>query len=320
MQVPNQKRDKGILPTPRKTRLSHHRMTLNPVGKPLHVFESSRQFISAIADAMEAHDDTWFKGQILHRDISVNNIIIAENGEGILIDWDLSVKFPKRRTSQKEELQEPKVARRFARTGSWQFISSRLLRSRTAIQDYCDDRESALWVLLWIALQYTRTSSRPGSGRPHDLRSLMKIFNEVDHLTDGSNAGGRLKLSFLQYYSQEPISFTNRPALHSLVETLITTCAIRYDTPPTAINIAALEIVRKSFQEGPEKELVLENIVGYRYQQKMEDLQSEVWLVKTIRDHLAMPGWPVDDKTSRQEMPPMSSTPYIRPFRVYNFL
>ncbi|KJA18891.1 hypothetical protein HYPSUDRAFT_44727 [Hypholoma sublateritium FD-334 SS-4] len=293
---PNEKRKERILQAPRPTHMSHYRMTFNPVGKPLHVFESSRQFISAVADAMEAHDDTWFKGQILHRDISVSNIIIAENGEGILIDWDLCVKFPKRRPSEQGEFQEATAARRFPRMGTWQFMSSRLLY-QTRIKDYCDDRESALWVLLWIALRYTPTSGFPGSGHRHYLPILMKVFNEVDHLTDGSIAG-------------------DRPGLHSLVETLTKTFAIRYAGAPTAEDVKDLE----KFRAREDLAQFIPRAAAYRYEQQVNKIRSKGWLVNTIRDHLLQLGWPVDDKTSRQEILPMSSTPYIRPFRVYNFL
>ncbi len=40
---------------------------------------------------MEAYD----KANILHRDVSAGNILITEEGSGILIDWDLSKKVVK---------------------------------------------------------------------------------------------------------------------------------------------------------------------------------------------------------------------------------
>jgi RIO-like serine/threonine protein kinase len=39
-----------------------------------------------------AHTDAYNKTQILHRDVSAGNILITEEGKGILIDWDLSKK------------------------------------------------------------------------------------------------------------------------------------------------------------------------------------------------------------------------------------
>ncbi|KJA18888.1 hypothetical protein HYPSUDRAFT_44722 [Hypholoma sublateritium FD-334 SS-4] len=305
-------RSQRILQPSPQTCLIHYRITLNLVGKSLSDFASSHEFISAIADAMEAHDGAWFKCQILHRDISVGNIVITADGEGILIDWDLCVKFPKRPSSQTEELQAPMVARRFARTGTWQFMSSRLLRNRTAIQDYCDDRESALWVLLWIALQYTPTTGhsgvKPGQNDDYDLAVVMEMFNYTAERTDGSTSGGGPKLTFLQNYSEQPISFTNRPVLHSLVETLTKTFAIRYASAPTAEDVRDLE----KFRAREDMAEFIPRSVAYRHEQHVNKIHSEGWLVKTIRDHLAMSGWPVDDKPARQATISLSSTAHKR--------
>ncbi len=35
-----------------------------------------------------AHEDAYIKCGLLHRDISASNILIDENGNGILNDWD----------------------------------------------------------------------------------------------------------------------------------------------------------------------------------------------------------------------------------------
>jgi hypothetical protein len=108
--------------------LSHYRMTLDVVGRPLVEFDSSRQFISAIADAMEgelslflckqpsesstaAHDDACFEARILHRDISVGNILITKDNKGMLIDWDLCADM------------NTVTARRPSRTASFAFTS-----------------------------------------------------------------------------------------------------------------------------------------------------------------------------------------------------
>ncbi|KZT18562.1 hypothetical protein NEOLEDRAFT_1079823 [Neolentinus lepideus HHB14362 ss-1] len=73
----------------------HHRCTLPSVGIPLSRFTSTRQLVKAIRDAIKGHRNMNVK-DVLHRDISVNNIMIsadvkAEHGaHGFLIDPELA--------------------------------------------------------------------------------------------------------------------------------------------------------------------------------------------------------------------------------------
>jgi thiamine kinase-like enzyme len=41
---------------------------------------------------LTAHISAYENAQVLHRDVSAGNILITDNGSGILIDWDLSKK------------------------------------------------------------------------------------------------------------------------------------------------------------------------------------------------------------------------------------
>ncbi|KAG1765581.1 hypothetical protein EDD22DRAFT_765760, partial [Suillus occidentalis] len=64
----------------------HYRLALNLVGKPLTQFESSREVVQAVRDALIAHDDACNKAGVLHQDLSVGNHGVI----GILIDWNLA--------------------------------------------------------------------------------------------------------------------------------------------------------------------------------------------------------------------------------------
>jgi hypothetical protein len=93
------------LPKIRKFR--HYRLALHDIGRDLRAFSSVKEFVKAIHDATIgkliykdertdyltsnnlAHDDAFFEAGILHRDISVGNVIILNSGTGLLIDWDL---------------------------------------------------------------------------------------------------------------------------------------------------------------------------------------------------------------------------------------
>ncbi|KAG2103035.1 hypothetical protein BD769DRAFT_1299173, partial [Suillus cothurnatus] len=85
------------------------------------------------------HRDVYHNVGVLHRDLSVGNIVIY-HGKGILIDWDLS------------KLINFKSVQQITRTGTWQFMSAHLVENRDAKHDVEDDLESSLYVVLWVAL------------------------------------------------------------------------------------------------------------------------------------------------------------------------
>ncbi|KAF8491969.1 hypothetical protein BU17DRAFT_59616, partial [Hysterangium stoloniferum] len=97
------------------------------------------------------HGDAYDKAEILHRDISSGNILITATGGGLLIYWDLCKILKHIHQGQAHT----------ERTGTWQFMSARLLVVPTpgqqpAIPDRADDLESFFYVLVWIALRYTK--------------------------------------------------------------------------------------------------------------------------------------------------------------------
>ncbi|KAG1740423.1 uncharacterized protein EDB91DRAFT_1053224 [Suillus paluster] len=66
-----------------------HRLVLDIVGEKLNNFASSHELVRSIRDALLAHKDAYENAKILHRDLSVGNIVVYQ-GEGFLIDWDLA--------------------------------------------------------------------------------------------------------------------------------------------------------------------------------------------------------------------------------------
>jgi hypothetical protein len=81
--------------------LRQYRMFLDVVGRHPTSFNSSQEFVSAIADAMEgksifvafryitnllprtAHQHAYFDASIIHRDISVGNTLITDKGKDL---------------------------------------------------------------------------------------------------------------------------------------------------------------------------------------------------------------------------------------------
>ncbi|KIJ09028.1 hypothetical protein PAXINDRAFT_53332, partial [Paxillus involutus ATCC 200175] len=79
--------------------------------------------------------------KVLHRDISPGHIILTDDGEGLLIDWELAKKVV------------DNVAKRRGRTGTWQFMSAVLLRNPGMTHTLQDDIESFLHVLVWASIK-----------------------------------------------------------------------------------------------------------------------------------------------------------------------
>ncbi|KAK0472031.1 hypothetical protein IW261DRAFT_1666159, partial [Armillaria novae-zelandiae] len=161
-----------------------HLIVLIIKGRPLESFETAKQLVSCVADAMEAHQNAYELVGILHRDISARNIMMTlnpENRQGILIDWDHCVLVKKFRDSA-----------RISRTGTWQFVSAYLIENPTAEHTFVDDRESALYVLIWVALRHLQHSLSAGR-----LKATLEIFDAcvVDH--GQRNVGGGAKRSAL---------------------------------------------------------------------------------------------------------------------------
>ncbi|KAG9236064.1 hypothetical protein BJ875DRAFT_541575 [Amylocarpus encephaloides] len=98
-------------------------LVTSPAGRPLREYQSVRELLEALRDAIRGHRSLLEDGRILHRDISENNIIITElptkdAPKGRLIDFDLA----------KELDSTPCEARH--RTGTMQFMAIEVLKGK----------------------------------------------------------------------------------------------------------------------------------------------------------------------------------------------
>ena len=116
-------------------------LAISPAGQTISKFDSIPQLLMALRDAIKAHRSLYFDGNILHRDISENNIIITDPEEaggfnGMLIDCDLSIEIDGRRTGARQK------------TGTMEFMAIEVLREFD--HTYRHDLESFFYVLIWI--------------------------------------------------------------------------------------------------------------------------------------------------------------------------
>jgi hypothetical protein len=118
-------------------------------GKPIDEFNDPVELLRAMRDAVRGHRSLLIDGRILHRDISVNNIMItiarrADGFHGFLIDLDHAVGAdPIGRHSSVPE-----------RTGTFEFMSTDALDHSPGFRHiYYDDLQSFMWVFLWLIIK-----------------------------------------------------------------------------------------------------------------------------------------------------------------------
>ncbi|RMZ89596.1 hypothetical protein DV736_g3180, partial [Chaetothyriales sp. CBS 134916] len=114
-------------------------LIVSPAGRAIHNYESPLELLEALRDAIKAHESLYRKGNILHRDISENNIIITDpktdGFKGMLIDLDLAKELGSGRSGAR------------CRTGTMEFMAIEVLQGIS--HTYRHDLESFFYVLIW---------------------------------------------------------------------------------------------------------------------------------------------------------------------------
>ncbi|PIL31162.1 hypothetical protein GSI_05859 [Ganoderma sinense ZZ0214-1] len=174
----------------------HFRLILKEVCRPLEDFVDSLELVSSISSALGAHFLAWTAAHVLHRDVSVGNILIFDQdpgnppnpstSRGLLADWDLA--------KTKDELDNPVFTQK-TRSGTWPFISARLQHSGPEQRhELSDDLESFVHVLNYCALKHL-----PNTLSNDDVRIAKFISDVYDYVREsgGLDRGGYDKLDML---------------------------------------------------------------------------------------------------------------------------
>ncbi|RPD54828.1 hypothetical protein L227DRAFT_657328 [Lentinus tigrinus ALCF2SS1-6] len=203
-------RDKGF------RERSHMRFVIDIVGRPITSFRSTKELITAMRDAIIGHKLACEHAGVLHRDISVGNILIVENRDehpfaGFLHDFDYSsILDPLDPDGQKDvEMEEAEpaadpersgrsnassmiesqvaadedgeVKKPKERTGTFYFMAVQLLDCLALVYGVHHDLESYYWVLLWVLLRHARHDHPDGD------RACSTLFKYVSD-TEAGNA------------------------------------------------------------------------------------------------------------------------------------
>ncbi|KAJ8495523.1 hypothetical protein ONZ51_g1659 [Trametes cubensis] len=182
-----------------------HRIIYATIGRPVWEYRSERELLEGFIAALEAHQ-FLAKQNILHRDISAGNILLAEDSSkqgsaGFLTDLDLAWLEPDVEVKITETVSPPTgygtipshlrgistrtiikySSRRGGQiSGTLQFMSVRLLNAissdnRSTSSTIEDDLESFLWVLVYAV--YRRVRSRiPRNCGSEESKHLVDAF------------------------------------------------------------------------------------------------------------------------------------------------
>ena len=146
--------------------------------------------LAGIRDAVRAHESLFLEKKILHRDVSLHNVILTDpeqtNGRsGLLIDLELSVELG---DDGRNILTEARTM-----TGTLEYIAIEILQgalhSKTAgiEHTYRHDLESFFYVLLSACIRYgweTGTARRSNPLRMWYTGSIMDIYAaKTGHMT-----------------------------------------------------------------------------------------------------------------------------------------
>jgi hypothetical protein len=182
--LPSSKRSSSASPTKAAGSLPnrvHRRVVPRDFGEPIYKASSREALLRGLEGCIEGHQ-SLHKAGFLHRDISINNLMINEDENNpswplFLIDFDLAIKE-----------QRAGVSGAKGKTGTRAFMAIGALLGEQ--HSFMHDLESFFWVLFWICVHY----EGPGQGRgvPRfdkwnsvDTEELARLKKgEIDHEGD----------------------------------------------------------------------------------------------------------------------------------------
>ncbi|TFY57945.1 hypothetical protein EVJ58_g6715 [Rhodofomes roseus] len=223
----------GVHNCPTKVRLnerSQTRMVLKTIGTPLTEFESTKEVVTALRDAVEGHRQAYEDG-LIHRDISEGNVMIARLGEvfaGFIQDFDFSFSWRRFLETRHYESIDLATWEKYCvehgheppqendvdpannskeRTGTLLFMAVQVLRGKIT-HEVRHDLESFYWLLIFIVLRHTA----------HNHPAKNKAFGELFSYDSASRCAGA-KIQWL-IESSPPVVVPGNDPLSDLLEDL----------------------------------------------------------------------------------------------------
>lgn len=148
-----------------------------PAGRPFSDFNSTRELLEVMNDAIQAHKSLYEKSDLLHGDISPENIIITprdaipitRGSRGMLID--LNMAKPRQNSCTEGQLH----------AGTVPFMAIELLQSAAKSHTYRHDLESFFYVLLWMCAHESWNKGQIARGEKRPKSSFLDEWRGHSH-------------------------------------------------------------------------------------------------------------------------------------------
>ncbi|KAI0353660.1 hypothetical protein OH77DRAFT_575578 [Trametes cingulata] len=204
---------------------SHMRIVVDDVGRPLTQFRCTRELIQAIRDAIVGHRQAREKAHVLHRDVSVGNILIVDEPSqkgfcGFLHDYDYSSiesgdedeGYESGSPGSPLQTAENEGSGQKERTGTYYFMAFEILRgavSGPTVHHVHHDLESFYWVIVWIVLRHT------AHDHPKGQLACTQVFKFGE-----DRESSAMKRDWIVDQAQSPLGIANNEPLTTLLAEL----------------------------------------------------------------------------------------------------
>ena len=189
-------------------------LVISPAGQALREFRSIQELLTVLRDAIKAHRSLHCDGEILHRDISENNIIITDPKQadgfiGMLIDLDLAKLLRSERSGARHQ------------TGTREFMAIQVLQR--AAHTYRHDLESFFYVLLWICARrsWEIEFRCKAADRPKESRLKKWYMGSYDDIADAKMAHMGVSNVFEKILTEFPRAFDDIKPLCDRIRVLL---------------------------------------------------------------------------------------------------
>ncbi|KAI5799245.1 hypothetical protein DFH27DRAFT_88565 [Peziza echinospora] len=162
-------------PTQSQPERIHTFLITDNIGRNITSFQTVKELLEVLRDAIICHQSLLENAGILHRDVSINNVMINKNPmegkpKGFLIDLDLAKDINRTENTGNQH-----------KTGTLEFMAIGVLVGLEP-HSYYHDLESFYYLLIWLCIEYYR-DLKPSEARP-PLHSTLAAWGDFNRAAD----------------------------------------------------------------------------------------------------------------------------------------